>query len=129
MHDMKVDINLLRRLRDDRAWSQEHLAAVAGLSVRTIQRIENEGRASHESRLALASAFGIDPVELVLSDTGGTADVGRDCDAAASSMPEWLNLSSRELGALLTLAAVFASVVFIYQAGHAAGEFWYYLVH
>jgi transcriptional regulator with XRE-family HTH domain len=57
--DMKIDGNRVRALREDRAWSQEHLAEVTGLSVRTIQRIETDGNASAESRLALAAAFAV----------------------------------------------------------------------
>ncbi|STT48732.1 DNA-binding protein [Klebsiella pneumoniae] len=33
--------NQVKQLRLQRAWSQEQLAEMAGLSVRTIQRIEN----------------------------------------------------------------------------------------
>lgn len=57
--DLKLDTRLIRKLREDRGWSQEHLASVAGLSARTVQRLENEGSASLESRSALATAFGV----------------------------------------------------------------------
>ncbi len=61
---MQIDPARLKQLREQRAWSQEHLAALSGLSVRTIQRLETSGAASHESRLALAAAFGLDPADL-----------------------------------------------------------------
>ena len=61
---MQIDPSRLKQLREQRAWSQEHLATVSGLSVRTIQRLETSGAASHESRLALAAAFGLDPADL-----------------------------------------------------------------
>ncbi len=54
--DMKLDTDLVRKLREDKGWSQEHLAAVSGLSARTVQRLEAEGNASLESRSALAAA-------------------------------------------------------------------------
>jgi DNA-binding XRE family transcriptional regulator len=57
---MKIDTQVLRRLREERSWTQEHLAAVSGVSLRTIQRIEREGNASAETRLSLAAAFGVD---------------------------------------------------------------------
>ena len=38
--DVQVDPNLIRSEREKRAWSQEHLAAAAGIGARTIQRIE-----------------------------------------------------------------------------------------
>lgn len=61
---MKIDPATLKNLRDARAWSQEHLASVAGLSVRTVQRIEADGSASAESRLALAAALDVAPGDL-----------------------------------------------------------------
>jgi DNA-binding XRE family transcriptional regulator len=52
-----IDKDLILKLRKERAWSQDHLASVSGLSLRTIQRIENEGSCSFESKKALAAAF------------------------------------------------------------------------
>lgn len=61
---MDLDSAEIRRLRERRAWSQERLAEIAGLSVRTVQRIERGESASLESRLALASAFDLTPANL-----------------------------------------------------------------
>ncbi|WP_433854019.1 helix-turn-helix domain-containing protein [Stenotrophomonas nitritireducens] len=66
---MKIDANRIRTLREARGWSQEHLAAVAGLSARTVQRLEAEGKASHESRMAVAAALEADSVQLLQADT------------------------------------------------------------
>jgi transcriptional regulator with XRE-family HTH domain len=41
---MMSSSNQVKQLRLQRAWSQEQLAELAGLSVRTIQRIENGDR-------------------------------------------------------------------------------------
>jgi transcriptional regulator with XRE-family HTH domain len=62
--DMKVNSQTIKRLRETRGWSQEHLSEVAGLSARTVQRIEAEGNASPESRMALAAALAVDAAEL-----------------------------------------------------------------
>jgi transcriptional regulator with XRE-family HTH domain len=62
--DMKIDPLKIKQLREARGWSQEHLAEVAGLSPRTVQRIEAEGNASPESRMALAAALGVAAAEL-----------------------------------------------------------------
>lgn len=51
---------LVRKLRLDRGWSQETLAEVSGISVRTIQRLERGGNASLESLCALAAVFEVD---------------------------------------------------------------------
>ncbi len=47
----------IRKLREDRGWSQEDLAELSGLSVRTIQRVESGGRASLETLKCLAAVF------------------------------------------------------------------------
>jgi transcriptional regulator with XRE-family HTH domain len=62
--DMKVDSSYIRRERERRAWSQEHLAEVAGLGLRTIQRIEKTGAASYESARSLAAVLGVDVARL-----------------------------------------------------------------
>jgi len=51
---------ILRKLRLQRGWSQEQVAELADLSVRTIQRIERGGQASLESANALAAVFEVD---------------------------------------------------------------------
>lgn len=61
---MKIDSSVLKDLRDRRGWSQEHLAQTSGVSLRTIQRIEAEGAASAESKMAIAAALGVTSEEL-----------------------------------------------------------------
>lgn len=56
---MKLDAAALKALREEKSWSQEHLADAAGLSARTVQRVEAEGRASGQTRLALAAALDV----------------------------------------------------------------------
>jgi len=51
---------LIRRLRRERAWSQAQLAEIAGLSERTVQRVEKLGQCSYETLMAMASAFEVD---------------------------------------------------------------------
>lgn len=55
---------LVNKLRLQRGWSQEQLAELSGLSVRTIQRIERGQPASPESLKCLASVFEIEFSEL-----------------------------------------------------------------
>jgi transcriptional regulator with XRE-family HTH domain len=61
---MKVNTTLVLELRKERSWSQDELATAAGLNLRTIQRIENEGTASLQSMKAIASALEADLVDL-----------------------------------------------------------------
>lgn len=51
--------NMVRSLRLEKAWSQEQLAECSGLSVRTIQRIENGAKPGLESIKAIAAALGV----------------------------------------------------------------------
>ena len=51
---------LIQKLRLQRGWSQEQLADVSGLSVRTVQRLERGQPGSLESMKALAAVFEID---------------------------------------------------------------------
>lgn len=51
---------LIQKLRLQRGWSQEQLAEVSGLSVRTVQRLERGQPGSLESMNALAAVFEID---------------------------------------------------------------------
>lgn len=51
---------IVRKLRLDKGWSQEQLAEICDLSVRTIQRIERGQKPSLESLKALAAVFETD---------------------------------------------------------------------
>lgn len=63
---MKINSELVKKLRAERQWSQEQLADACLLNLRTVQRIENSGNASLESLRALASVFEIDANDLIL---------------------------------------------------------------
>jgi len=90
MNFMKINSSLVRQCREQRAWSQEHLAEVAGLSLRTVQRVEADGGASAETRMALAAAFGMDVAALNLP-------VSRESDTSVTSGPEPLSTASGSL--------------------------------
>jgi XRE family transcriptional regulator, regulator of sulfur utilization len=51
---------IVRKLRLQRGWTQEHLAQVSGLSVRSIQRIERGSALSLETANSLAAVFEVD---------------------------------------------------------------------
>jgi transcriptional regulator with XRE-family HTH domain len=61
-YELKLNPAGIRKLRESRSWTQEHLASASGVSLRTIQRMEADGSASAESRLSIAAALGV-PVE------------------------------------------------------------------
>lgn len=51
---------MVRKLRMERGWSQEQLAQLSGLNIRTIQRIESGNKAGLETLKALAAVFDVD---------------------------------------------------------------------
>jgi transcriptional regulator with XRE-family HTH domain len=51
---------LVQKLRLKHGWSQEQLADLSGVSVRTVQRIERGQAASVETLKALGAVFGVD---------------------------------------------------------------------
>ena len=55
---------LIRTFRELRQWSQETLAALSGLSVRTIQRVEKGEPSDLDTRRALAGAFDSEDLDL-----------------------------------------------------------------
>jgi XRE family transcriptional regulator, regulator of sulfur utilization len=61
---------IVRKLRLQRGWTQEHLAELTGLSVRSIQRIERGQPGSLETLNSLAAVF---EVELSVLKPGETA--------------------------------------------------------
>lgn len=101
--DMNVNGRLIKSERRKRAWSQEHLADVTGLGLRTIQRIEKTGAASYESVRALASVLFLEVDELTRSPGNNQRS---NQTAAAPSIRRTLAGSTAAI--VVALAAVFA---------------------
>lgn len=59
---------IVRKLRLQRGWSQDQLATMSGLSVRTVQRIERGQAPGLESLKALAAVFELDISQLQESE-------------------------------------------------------------
>ncbi len=57
MNSNTTNLRDIKKMRLERHWSQEQLAEMSGLSIRTIQRIENGENAGLESLKSLASVF------------------------------------------------------------------------
>jgi transcriptional regulator with XRE-family HTH domain len=98
--DMQIDSNRIRNERARRAWSQEHLAEVSGVALRTIQRVEANGAASFETIKALAAVFECEVADL------------RAVDVAPSRRPaagRWL--AGAGAATIVAVAAFFAQPV------------------
>lgn len=65
---MYVNNTRLRELRLARQWSQDQLAALSGLNLRTIQRLESGAKISSESLRALAAVLEVPVESLLLGD-------------------------------------------------------------
>ena len=111
---MKINGEAVRALRERKSWSQEHLASAAGLSVRTVQRVETEGIASAETRLALAAALDVPVDDLIPSPSSTIAPVedGRPAPFVAHSRFESA-MRKTLLGLGVGIALVFAVVVLL----------------
>jgi len=54
---MKIKKQIVQSLRKEKGWSQQHLADLCGVNLRTIQRVENTNSCSLETHNALLSVF------------------------------------------------------------------------
>ena len=65
---MQINSARLRELRTARQWSQEQVAELSGLNLRTIQRLESGAKVSTESLRALAAVFEVPAESLLVGD-------------------------------------------------------------
>jgi uncharacterized membrane protein YhaH (DUF805 family)/DNA-binding XRE family transcriptional regulator len=65
---MHINSIRLRELRTARQWSQEQLAKLSGLNLRTIQRLESGAKVSTESLRALAAVFEVSAESLLVGE-------------------------------------------------------------
>ena|SRR5688572_19458143 len=100
---MKINGDAVRALREQKSWSQEHLAGASGLSVRTVQRVEMENIASAETRLALAAALGVPVADLMPPSLNAPALVGNSTFEAF--------MRKTVLGLCFVIAFAFALIV------------------
>src|ERR1044072_4365506 len=73
----------IKTLREARAWTQAHLADAAGVSLRTIQRLETVHACSPETLPALAAALQVDVRSLTEERMAPRAWRGPSARAAA----------------------------------------------
>lgn len=99
-----LDSNKLKRWREERQWSQEHLAELAGVGHRTVQRIESGEKASRETMKALAAAFGVDVMALSVDAEKAARDIIHEKNrkgAAALRLSFYIHFGSYLLGMLI----------------------------
>ncbi|MEC9261591.1 MAG: helix-turn-helix domain-containing protein [Pseudomonadota bacterium] len=54
---MEIDALQIKALRQQHQWTQQQLAEMCGVSLRTIQRVEKEGNAATETVMSLSAVF------------------------------------------------------------------------
>jgi transcriptional regulator with XRE-family HTH domain len=102
---------LVQKLRLQRGWSQEDLAALSTLSVRTIQRVERGHTASMESLKALASVFEVDFLFLKEPDMNQPSASSMDrSEALALAHVRRIRRFYRQLLQFAVVVAVLAAV-------------------
>ncbi|MFM0732753.1 helix-turn-helix transcriptional regulator [Paraburkholderia sediminicola] len=79
---------VVKFFRETRQWSQEQLADLSGLSVRTIQRVEGGDTSGFDTRRAIARAFGFEDIDALNKpffhpNGRGNADCKREVRARA----------------------------------------------
>lgn len=97
--------NKVKEYRLARAWSQEQLAEMAALSVRTVQRIENQEQPSLETLSALAAVFEVSVTELSGNDENNADEA---LDLRINEARQQLDAESRFYRSLLTAVIVCA---------------------
>lgn len=108
----------VKNLRMSRGWSQEHLAEVSGLNVRTIQRLERGDKGSFETINALCSVFFVKAEELTCDVPTGTDSeyeaVNEKLGNVREQVLEEVQLFRRCLGFLLVFIVAITVHLFIF---------------
>jgi len=107
---MLLDKQKLITERQQRAWSQTQLADVSGLSLRTIQRIEKNGKASLESVKALASVYSLNITDLRIVNAQGLNQV-----ANAHPVVENFSFLSHSAKVLTTTVFILTTLVILFM--------------
>jgi len=117
---------IVKKLRVKRNWSQEHLAELCGLNIRTIQRVESGKKASIETLKCLSSVLEVEVSKLTEKIT-----VIDKCTENWKEQPWWLKLAffgiaSRRIQVWAEFSLLVFSMIALFGFDHkylAAGLF------
>lgn len=113
------DTNKFRALRLQRAWSQEQLAELTGLSTRTVQRIENGESPSLETLSALAAVFEVSVTELSTPENDGDNALDQRITETRARIDE-----ERRFYSSIFSALVVCLLLFMLNHFTSPGSFW-----
>lgn len=114
---------IVKKLRLQRGWSQEHLAQLTDLSVRTIQRIERGHKPGLETIKSLAAVFEVDPSTFDSGDNSMGAQQLRADEVLAMQYVKGII----EFYSHLLMYVVFTSVFLLNGGWHIEGIHWPFL--
>ena len=103
----KPNATKIKRWREERQWSQEHLAQLAGIGVRTLQRIENGDATSPDTLKALAAAYNVDVLTLIIDQEAEAEKLvaeKNDRSRAALRLSFFIHLAGYAIGVAVFLA-------------------------
>ncbi len=98
---------LVRAYREMRVWSQEQLVAVAGVSTRTVQRVETGKSCDLDTKRAIARAFEFEDIDLLnkpfaIPTTEELEQAKAEFDRQHLMLKAYSLQSGRHLGELVT---------------------------
>lgn len=111
--------NKVKKLRLERAWSQEQLAQLSSLSIRTIQRVENNEVPSLETLSALASVFNVSVSDLVLEPLTESPELDNRINEARFQVKNEIRL----LKAII-VAVIVCSIMYVVNYIHSPELNW-----
>ena len=100
----KTDTVKIKRWREERHWSQEHLADLAGVGLRTIQRLEKGEQGSQDTLKALAAAYNVDVSALSVDPSVEATEIAEQQilkTTSALRLSLWIHLASYVLGVVV----------------------------
>ncbi|AMJ97128.1 hypothetical protein AVL55_02460 [Alteromonas macleodii] len=115
--ELMINSTVVKKLRKKSGWSQEQLAKASGLSLRTIQRVESESKASIETKVCLAATFQISLESLNVNTSPQVADTKPNrailvllaCSVFISAISLLINIS-KPISFIANLVAVFSII-------------------
>ena len=115
--ELMINSTVVKALRKKSGWSQEQLANAAGLSLRTIQRVESESKASMETKVCLAATFQISLESLNVNTSAQVVDTKPNgailvllaCSVFISAISLLINIS-KPISFIANLVAVFSII-------------------
>ncbi|RUO65424.1 Helix-turn-helix [Pseudidiomarina planktonica] len=74
---MEINAEIIKKYRQKRCWSQLQLAEMAGISMRTLQRVEAQSTASLETIKSIASVLEISSEDLLQQENTSNLDAAK----------------------------------------------------